>query len=605
MAGRPSPVRARRRETPPSNLDPMTAEDMDAMINLDSTLEIEPDEPDDRDDPPVRPGENLTTIGFEFELLVAVCRARERYPDPHPNDPRWQSEVLIRAPRDDMKYKYTVRNKIIDELNAKGLFAQKTPEAWSTYDGRDDDFEWWDCLEYENPNQNDNAVMAWVGTYQWDQAITEDENVENAVKALGQQFIAHHANNGLELHMTRYDIVKSASDTIPFMVEGTSPSSGRNRIKDLWYENMSLFIGKSKRDHYSASGTNPDPDTPYLPELEKQYTAWSCTDDVTVTGDMPIDADYTIPLGSVPTRPGTDSTWADPPDLYKWFGAEVISNVMNYDNPKTPITLRKASQAIRDAFRVHKPIVQVLSGVHIHIGQSGGWTLLQLKKFATLWHLLEGSMYKLHRKDRKSNFWCAPMATGCFLARHAFEGGYNSYIARTTGQKKRTYESLMMEYLPAINRARLREFFYNVWQYGSIDELNEGMGTGTFGTCSIRWRIAGEKLSHPLGYRNYIQTLEFRMMHGTLDADHVWKWASICERLVVFCRDSTPEVFKNTIEQLLGGNFPNSIGFNDDDLNWFQARRTDDEYFAYPDPNGRVNWIDPFMAPGYGEVHAV
>jgi hypothetical protein len=49
------------------------------------------------------------------------------------------------------------------------------------------------------------------------------------------------------------------------------------------------------------------------------------------------------------------------------------------------------------------------------------------------------------------------------------------------------------------------------------------------GKASVYWRVMGNKRT-PKPEGPETQTLEFRLLQGTLDAEHVWKWASIIER---------------------------------------------------------------------------
>ncbi|RYC60879.1 hypothetical protein CHU98_g5337 [Xylaria longipes] len=571
-------------------------EDNDAEQGWEQILELDPD------NPPVRNGGNATTIGFEFELLVAAARAREEFPDPHPTDHRWLSDHLINRDTAALSFKYTMRNKIIDQLNAGGVTAHKTKEHW--YDELLEGFEWWDSLEYENPNQNDQIVLNWVGKYEWNGFETDDANIHEAVRVLRRQFIEYHRNNNIELYMTTQAVIMTLRDNLFFMIEGLSTDIGRRNIVQLWYDSVSLLVRKEKRRHYSASGDYRDPNSVAMKISDPTYGAWSCTDDISIMDPIATYDDYKIPAGSVPLVPNSNCTWADPPDLYSWFGAEVISSVLDYDNPLTREALKAACKTLRGELRIHKPVPAVHTGVHIHIGQQAGWTLLHLKKFATIWHLIEPDMYRLHRRDRKDNFWCSPMTRNSNLASYIFRGGSNSrYQATTTGPLRRAYRAQMQNWVPPIERRpKLLEYFTNIWQYANIRDLDTAMGCGALSQTCIRWRIQGDKLSDEAGPFVTIQTLEFRLMQGTFDADHVWRWASICERLVIFARDSTPEAFRDTIQHLLDGNFPILIGLNQADIDWFRSRARGD-YFAYPELDEKVDWTDPFMIRGYGDTH--
>ncbi|KAI1736549.1 hypothetical protein F4680DRAFT_461045 [Xylaria scruposa] len=608
----------RIRSTPPGVGDPMQGveysflsgpmEGVEYTMSSELPQQQDPEEgweeilAQDIDNPPLRAGANATTIGFEFELLVAVARAEEGFPDPHPNDHRWLSDRLINEHEVGFTYRYTMRNRIVDQLNSRGVVAHKYQDYWVIH--VPGNLEYWDSLEYESPNSND-IVLNWVGNYEWNPSETEDNNVIAAVKALEQQFIQYHRDNNLEPHMTTQTVITSVRDILDFMISGVSPSTGRRRIAELWYELVSLLFRNEKKSHYTATSAGPhyrDPNSVLLEGADSKYLAWSCTEDPSIEDPFPTKQDYIVLPGSVPRKPNSQDTYADPPDLYKWYPAEVTSSILDYDNPSTRETLRTACKALRDEFRIHKPAAAVRTGLHIHIGQQAGWTLLHLKKFATLWHLLESDLYKLHRRDREASAWCSPTGSQSRLAKFIFGwGGDARYQATTTGPLRRAYQAQMEKYVPPINgNPKLVEYFTNIWQYSTIEELDMAMRSGRLSQTCVRWRIVGGKLSHEPG--SWIQTLEFRLMQGTLDAEHIWKWAGIVERLVVFARDSTAEAFRETIQHLLNKNYPILIGLNHADIIWFESR-IQDGHFAYPEPDGRVNWADPFMIRGYGDTH--
>ncbi|KAI0444817.1 hypothetical protein F4803DRAFT_572519 [Xylaria telfairii] len=620
---------ARRRASPPGDSDPMEGVEFTALISeRDSRPEQEetgesskPPASEAKNDPetgwedlqdydnvPVRHGDNATTIGFEFELLVAVCRSEEDFPDPHPNDSRWLSDRLINKDLEPLAFRFTCRNKIVDLLNEGGVVAHKTKEFW--HDERSEGFEYWDSLEYEAPNQNDQIVLSWVGKYEWNGVETEDRNIELAVQTLGRQFVDHHRNNDIELHMTTQAVLRDIRDKLIFMIQGLSTREGRMRTVMLWYEQVTLLVKNEKRKHYSATSEDyQDPDSVHIDLARTRYTAWSVTEDISIQN--PMTEHYLVPDGTVPLIPNLSGTaHVEPPELYKWFPAEVVSSVLDYDNPRTRETLRTACKILRGELRIHKPSQFTRTGVHVHIGQQAGWSLLHLKKFATLWHMLEPSMYRLHRKDRLNSKWCKPMAEESQLARFIFRGAReffrnrgDQYQATTTGPLRKAYQVQMQNHIPDLgDRTKLQEYLTNIWQYKTINELNAAMATGLGGQACVRWRIEGKQLSEETGPCRKIQTLEFRLCQGTLDAEHIWKWTSILERVVIFARDSTAEDFRITMQNLLDGFYPDLIGFNQADVKWFESRGVDG-YFAYPDPDGKVDWTDPFMIRGYGDTH--
>ncbi|KAI0109504.1 hypothetical protein GGR51DRAFT_569815 [Nemania sp. FL0031] len=557
----------------------------------------------DLDNPPVRPGGNATTVGFELEILVAIARGTENLPDPHPNDTRWLSDDIFQFEVDDGPLKYTVRNKIIDELIRAGVVANKIDEGWSG------NLAWWDSFEYEKPNQNDDYIRNWKGGYTWDPKISERRNIVSAVNTLKDQFLRYHRDHNLEVYMTREDVLKEARDRVTSMITGPHTRRAPAKIRALWYEQVNAHRYSEKEKHYSSSANLSDPNTPAMRFIDT-YKAWSCTDDATIMDYLPLAQHYEIPPSGLPIDPARPCFRVQPSHAYKWFGAEIRSSVLDYDGPETHITLRKVCESLRNALRIHKPLARVLSGLHVHIGQQAGWTLLHLKKFATLWHLLEPSLYKLHRRDRSESIWCEPMSTKCELAANVFsanrtDAATQRYVERKIGTIKKVYTSQMNKYIPAIRIPRLNQFFFTIWQFETINELNYLMRNNDLWSgseLSLRWRCAGEQLSSENATSLLTQTIEFRMMQGTMDADHIWRWAGIVERIVIFTRDSTPEVYRAAIQSLLDKNLPDSLGFNQEDLAWFAERQTDDGYFSYPD-NDRVDWADPFMTRGHGDTH--
>ncbi|KAI0508542.1 hypothetical protein F5B22DRAFT_659144 [Xylaria bambusicola] len=560
---------------------------------------------DTNDDPPVRDGPNATTIGFEFELAIAVTKRSADIPDPHPNDGRWLSDKLVTRYEDGLGFRYTTKNKIVDTLRAAGVPARKSQEYWydSMLNEQDSGFEWWDSLEYETTNENDLSLATWAGNYQWNDAITDDKNVEQATKTLAAQFWQHHKDQKLAPHLTSQEIMETLQKDIGYMIVGVAPKKCREKVKTIWLERVMGIARSEKKAHYGAQG-HDDPNLVRDVAEDEKYRAWSVTNDVSVDCDTDR-THYNIPPGSIPTFPLTGLPIGEPSTLYKWFGAEVVSPVMDYDNPGVYPSLRRTAQALRVVMRIHKPMSHIQSGVHIHIGQQAGWTLLHLKKFATLWHVIEPLMFSLHRQERSAGRWCLPMNRDSILGRLVYrhDTRYSKYAPTTTGPKRKAYQMQMNRYTPDFdNRALMRQFVYLIWQYDTLDDLKSAMHQSSLGMCSIRWRVSGNKLS-AMPDREDIQTLEFRLMQGTLDADHVWKWASILERLVVFARDATEHMFRDAIAEIVEGNTPQSVGLNQEDLRWFKDRWSDKKFFTYPDKDV-IDWSDPFMVPGHGDTHA-
>ncbi|KAI0205017.1 hypothetical protein F4808DRAFT_474317 [Astrocystis sublimbata] len=574
----------------------------------------------DPDNPPVREGGNATSIGIELEFLVAVCRASEDIPDPLRKDHRWLTDSLINESPESSAFKYTVRNKIIDRLSANGIVANKTNEKWwesgeQLMQGDDEPylgkffFGWWDSLEYEQENP---AILQWLERHKWLRAGMDGSDIPGAAEVLRAQFMEYLERDKMRPFTISMGALKSIRDKLSTLIQGELTATSRKSIMQRWYESVSLFVNSENEDYCNSHSVPVDPlAVPDMGVADPRYLVWSCKEDWTVSTSIPPNDCYNIRSGKIPLMP--DGKPGEVTSLYKWFGAEVISPVMDYDNPGSRTALISTCTVLRGEFRIHKPMEFIQSGVHVHIGQQAGWTLLHLKKFATLWHLIEPFMYRFHRKDRRKSAWCKPLATECNLAKLVFRRGLDTdkdslLMPTTTGALSRAYAEQMSRYVPNIQDHDLVSFMSIIWQYPEIDQLNLGMSGGPDAGTTIRWRLAGSNLTSPTGPNVKTQTLEFRLMQGTLDADHIWKWASICERLVIFARDSTPAQFRGTIKTLLKGHAPflTTLGMNEEDLTWFMSRSNglnDDVHFIYPDLNGKINWHNPFMTTGYQDTH--
>ncbi|KAI1161349.1 hypothetical protein F5B18DRAFT_454259 [Nemania serpens] len=189
-------------------------------------------------------------------------------------------------------------------------------------------------------------------------------------------------------------MLRLARDRLIFRLSGLALVNAQIQIMSIWHEKMGAFLRVRKDAYYSMSKLNRDLDLPPGLVVERPYQAWSCTEDVTIDNGMPSYTRYTIPDGSLPPNSSSPSEKVFPPHLYKRYGAELVSSVLDYDNLRTRLMLRRVCKTLRDELRIHKRIPQIQAGVHIHTGQQAGWTLLHLKKFATLWHLIEPSLYK-------------------------------------------------------------------------------------------------------------------------------------------------------------------------------------------------------------------
>ncbi|KAI1323722.1 hypothetical protein F5Y16DRAFT_424765 [Xylariaceae sp. FL0255] len=500
---------------------PLAQDDDDAAADADEIFDV----------PPSSIASNRTTIGFEFEFLIAVA-AVKRGENPHPTDTRWLSDAVGDARRSEEgfnhnAYAYTCRNKIIDVLRERGIVAyymKEDPDLFAVYshvtdpDGAQDyypegdtEFDWWDSLE------DGKDVPA------------SEEDDERGI-------------------------------------------FGDDRI---------------------------DPSCAQLLGLKSQYYGWTCHDDCSLR----------LPE-QVPTELGSDVV-VHPKDHYFWWDPELISPILDYDHSETLDRIRTVCATLRDAFRVFKPHIDIRNGVHVHVGLEQGFTLLHAKKFATIFLFLEPYFKHLHQRNHPENeSTCCKSVTAFCLGTWVYEKlhRYKMHEATTQMPDSDRYSRQSDRHVPfdVIDNELVVEHIHNIWQYDDVDDLTEHFAGRV--DCrekgTIRMRMVGGKRSRRV--RGSIDTIEFRQMRGTLDPDHVWRWAKICVRLVHFCRDSTRAQFKETVHKIIKGEaYPAELGFDQDDLAWFVAQQTDKDpeattipaaYFRLPD----FAWAGVFMPPGAG-----
>ncbi|KAI1133090.1 hypothetical protein F5Y10DRAFT_229356 [Nemania abortiva] len=164
-----------------------------------------------------------------------------------------------------------------------------------------------------------------------------------------------------------------------------------------------------------------------------------------------------------------------------------------------------------------------------------------------------------------------------------------------------------------------RQYVYYLWQYRSVDDLVYAVdGATVFGDhgwpahlClpGVRWRIKGQEESIDGMSESHMQTIEVRIMQGTLDADHINNWVTVLEHIVGAVRTLSNEAFAALLDQFLQDQTRDRLlrllGVPDDIREyWLDRKRRDaqDTWWEYPDRDV-VDWDQPFMIPGYRATH--
>ncbi|KAI1322486.1 hypothetical protein F5Y16DRAFT_415929 [Xylariaceae sp. FL0255] len=576
------------------------------------------DDTDDErlDNPAPLPAPNRTTIGFELEFLTAPCS--KTAVDPHPTDGRLNWEA-VRNRLDDPGdiplnvIAYGLRNNLIDTLRNEGIAANKTLET--PHFGRysclptdraivDHAHHWWDSFPNTFEEQlrgnpamnNDEIIRTWRRTYKVERRDRKEFREATGSHTLVQSFKDFHINKGIQPHFTTFQSVASLG--IRNRIVGHASNPNKDAIAARFHDEIHAWLVQKKHDYHVNEQRRIDPNCVRVRGSNTKYHAWTCIEECTV------EAPWVCPVDAIGNR-------VAPQDLYVWWSAEVISPIYDVNNVECRKSVFKVCQTLRDTFRIHKPLEEIGNGLHVHVGQELGWTLLHLKKFATLYVFLERELFSYHRRDRSTGMYCTPMKRlpgglleWAFRDNPALFGNDNR--ATTQEPDKSRYERQLENHVPLdqLNKLggdehKMRLCLQNLWQYDTVDQVAHRFGADAAGVKgALKVYIRGRKRSQTFDGASK-DTIEFRMMQGTLDAGHIWKWARICTSLVSVARDSNRTQFKNLIGQLLNEERVLENAMTPEDRLWWSMNKTDGQFFEYPD----LFWPTVFMAPGAGDVN--
>ncbi|KAI1379480.1 hypothetical protein F4677DRAFT_409336 [Hypoxylon crocopeplum] len=379
-------------------------------------------------------------------------------------------------------------------------------------------------------------------------------------------------------------------------------------------------------DHVEVDGLAPD----------SKYRAWSVMEEFAADGHGLTNDRYNIPPGQAHQEPIKE---------YVYFGAEVVSPILPAGSEVGRENIRRACRVLRNSFRLLKPMEDTV-GLHLHLGHKHGWTLLQVKRFLTMWYLMESILIHLHTRSRaviKENM-CGSIRTNTKLGvaifhpdldvRNAMRASIGPRTAPLTHDHNMQMLGNHVGPLGWLGAADI-EFLRCIWDYTSINALNAAMKhavtnyrafngdimrRGIQKRPSVRMRMTGVKTSGDPQEMDHLkrtqQTFEIRTMQGTLDANHINHWATVLGRLVHYARREPTEQFRQLITLYrdrvsAAQNLWELLAILDVPVqtrSFFEApinRGVDAEgreWWQYPDRD-RVDWGDPFMVRGHGATH--
>ncbi|KAI1145194.1 putative amidoligase enzyme-domain-containing protein [Nemania diffusa] len=237
---------------------------------------------------------------------------------------------------------------------------------------------------------------------------------------------------------------------------------------------------------------------------------------------------------------------------YDWTGCELTSPVMKSDD------YIEQFQEVCEVLKTLRVHINGSAGVHVHVGLGNEpFSLLTLKKFATLYLWTEKAFLELQHPSRRSNAHCHR------LADYSQVTNKSQALLRDEGPRWNTtfrVFALMTEYLPLDDLSNLQYNQVNyIWYCNNMEEvatLMQGEVRPTFFSVPLfdRGSVGFERFlpAGPAGMAGgNIQTFEWRQMSGSIDADHISQWVNVCLKFTDFCRLSDKDTFRNLVQKVI------------------------------------------------------
>ncbi|KAI3326940.1 hypothetical protein HD806DRAFT_378220 [Xylariaceae sp. AK1471] len=326
-----------------------------------------------------------------------------------------------------------------------------------------------------------------------------------------------------------------------------------------------------------------DPLAFYLPRSRRRYLTWSVSHDEHATQKNVLSTHYEH-------CPSDDAV--RPIDLYHWVPIEVASPVFSgadENAEEVNVALRLVCDKLQHRFRTHHCALPTLDlTTSIFIGHSEGFTLLELKKFVTLYMMIERDLARLHRRHRSTlnGRWpCEPVRVRSRLGTLVEQPldvplvDPLKIMPHPSQGVREALTELMHDHFGVAGLINLMDngdelFIRAIWLYTSVSDLARALETtGAPNRTSLAVRCAGrgERTSHlrkdsdlifeanarepsfPGEIDRHRGVLEFRFMGQSLDSEAILSWASICGKIVRAARETSPVAFRELIHLITHG----------------------------------------------------
>ncbi|KAI0412829.1 hypothetical protein F5X98DRAFT_391430 [Xylaria grammica] len=375
-----------------------------------------------------------------------------------------------------------------------------------------------------------------------------------------------------------------------------------------------------------------------LPLVKARYLTWS------VSEDPNVDLQY---VQSSQYRRCPDPEATRPVDMYRWVRLEVSSPIFQEHHRPEPDEVRGSLEVVCDTLRTqlrtHHCALPTLDGTtSVFIGHTEGFTLLELKKMATLWIVVEPMLRCIHRARRdtaEGQAGCRPFLLGTRLGQLCIQpldqplDDPDRIMPHPSPEQREFARWQMHDHIAC--RTLFGEipphhelFIRAIWMYTSVSELARALESARKPECTslamrcygsgqrtsrqrssreTRARIDGRDgpYTYPPDIDEHRGVLEFRMMGPSLDADHIMGWVHICGKLVRLARETNGVTFRELVGLFRDPELSDTA--SPWDVLWttqkvrevFGTSNRDREQYYRPRRDGTVDYNYPFYAqPG-------
>ncbi|KAI1496540.1 hypothetical protein F5X99DRAFT_424487 [Biscogniauxia marginata] len=612
----------------------------------------------ENDDPP--PPNSLANIpkvltwGATLEVCVATSRGMDVKSDPHPAETRWlsryfsekefaQGGLIYKDMKDTREWILGTRYRILETLRLRGIHTGNTPDS-SLYAGHNPNNEPFDpeVLGFHEGYENMSLYRLFVhpvngyGT-DWNPNISEQDNVDIATTGIRAHFLQYADANGLHPSWVLGTTIHFVAEQFrqPTFLRGGWPQGAADEVcrqcKYLMLEDIVRygFILQGYED------IDANPTYVRVPGMKRRDMFVTCG------------RNHNMNMSSVQN---VDYQRADEEDIlprrYRWFLAKIRTPVLDTTDASYNM-IQSVCHNLRREYRIHKPMSVLSGGTHIHLGSTHGWTLKQLKRFVSLWVLVEWHFCRLFRSERCTAWQNLPIATHSRIGRYTREYRrdlvtpgytYNEEMMRDLEwyrvrhwNETRRIQSHHNIHIDFYHESHLQEFMDEIWQYPSINMLREGLADGyqyeegqSRDGMAIDLDVNGYKRTgdRPPGSNrmNRTQTVIVRILQSTLDTQHINSWAKVLNAMVEFVHTAPDWEFAERTARIWVAprrpdtNASRTMGFfrtfarefNVPDAIAYLVGKDHPYgimgYYVYPD-NDKVDWEEPFMTVGRDSMY--